>query len=63
MSATGTKTWNYNEEGVAHYGMLADFLRDINGLDGGRAVIDGLNRSAEDFARMWERCERQKYKV
>jgi hypothetical protein len=30
---------------------------------GGQAVIDALNRSAEYFAQMWEKCERQKTQV
>lgn len=62
-STSGDRTWDYNVDGVAHYGMLADFLRDINGLPGGASVINALDCSAKDFAQMWERCELQKNHV
>lgn len=29
MSSSGTKSWNYNTNGVAHYGMLRDFMMDV----------------------------------
>jgi microsomal dipeptidase-like Zn-dependent dipeptidase len=60
---TGNRTWDYNKEGVAHYGLLPDFFKDVQNQAGGQAVIDALNRSAEYFAQMWEKCERQKTQV
>jgi hypothetical protein len=68
------RTWNYNSEGIAHYGMLRDFLHDartmpannhINaqgvpaGVTGAVLVDQHLFRSADYFWHMWERCEPQ----
>ncbi len=63
MCKTGNRSWDYNKEGVAHYGLLPDFFKDVQNQVGGQAVIDALNRSAEYFAKMWEKCERQKLQV
>jgi microsomal dipeptidase-like Zn-dependent dipeptidase len=55
-SSLGTRTWDYNTEGVAHYGMLADFLQDVRtGLY--PTVYEYVNRSAEYFYQTWQRCE------
>jgi microsomal dipeptidase-like Zn-dependent dipeptidase len=62
-SRTGTREWDYNTDGVAHYGMLADFLRDLRSIPGGAAVERTLMLSAEHFAQSWERCETQKLRV
>jgi microsomal dipeptidase-like Zn-dependent dipeptidase len=62
-SRAGTKEWDYNVAGVAHYGMLADFLRDVQTRDGGSAVIQSMMRGADYFYRMWRRCEIQKANV
>jgi VCBS repeat protein len=62
-STTGLKTWNYYTDGVAHYGMLADFLADIAMLPGGAAMVQGpqspLMRGAEYFAQTWAQAEAQ----
>jgi hypothetical protein len=34
VSALGNQTWDYNSVGVAHYGMLPDFLQDVSTLQG-----------------------------
>lgn len=72
------KTWNYNSEGVAHYGMLPDFLRDVHtapanndmneqgvrmGVTGADLVDNHLFRSADYFWHMWEQCEAQRVNV
>jgi len=65
-SQTGNRTWDYPTEGVAHYGLFADFLRDVARYEppantpntlGGREVSARLLLSAERFAQMWERAE------
>ena len=38
-SRLGTRTWDYNHEGVVHYGMLPDFLEDVRTLQNGKAVV------------------------
>ncbi len=63
QSRLGTKAWNYNTDGVAHYGLLADFIRDVRGLPGGEEVVNTLFLSAEHFAQMWEKAERQRSRV
>jgi hypothetical protein len=62
-SKTGTKEWDYTTEGVAHYGLMKDFLKDLRSKSGGNAVVDNLFKSAEYFAQMWERCEIQARQV
>ena len=47
---TGTRTWDYNTDGVAHYGMIPDWLQDVSRLGGG-TVSEGLERGAESYLR------------
>jgi VCBS repeat protein len=63
-SRLGTREWDYNTDGVAHYGMLADFLKDARTAPGGAALIDNyLMFGADYFYHTWETCEKQKAKV
>jgi hypothetical protein len=72
------RKWDYNTEGVAHYGMLPDFIQDVqqtrslgytNGsgaaktVAGDELVKNHLFRSADYFWHMWEQCEAQKVNV
>jgi len=73
-STTGTKSWDYNTDGVAHYGMLTDFLKHVRlapsngyqsggvplGVAGDELVSHHLFRSANYFWQMWERIEARK---
>jgi len=74
-STTGSKTWDYNTEGVAHYGMMADFVVDLRtaasteytgaegiplGVVGEELVTNHLNRSANYFWQMWQLIEAKK---
>jgi microsomal dipeptidase-like Zn-dependent dipeptidase len=78
MSRTVGKSWNYNTEGVAHYGMLADFVKDVRtapsngymaagsvplGVVGAELVDSHLFRSANYFWQMWERIEARKASI
>jgi hypothetical protein len=70
--------WNYATDGVAHYGMLPEFIWDVhqlpppalpngapmpNGMPGS-AMVDGqLFRSADYFLHMWQIAETQSTKV
>ncbi len=47
------KTWNVDEVGTAHYGMVADYVEEIR-LEGGREALDALYNSAEAYLQMWE---------
>ena len=70
-SSLGSTSWDYNSTGVAHYGMLADFLQDVKnvpsqsspGALSGANVLDNLMRGADYFYETWKRCETQKVNV
>jgi microsomal dipeptidase-like Zn-dependent dipeptidase len=60
MSSLGSKQWNYNSDGVAHYGLLADFLQDARSAPGGNDMINNyFMHGAEYFYQMWLRAETQ----
>ncbi len=48
-SQLGTTPFRFEERGIAHYGMLPDFLQAVAAQPEGSAALDGLFRSAEDF--------------
>jgi microsomal dipeptidase-like Zn-dependent dipeptidase len=50
---SGTKTFDLNTDGVAHYGLIADLLADMQQHGGGPA-LRSLFRSAEAYLRMWQ---------
>ncbi|WP_028079405.1 hypothetical protein [Solimonas soli] len=50
------KTWNIDEVGTAHYGLVADYVEEIR-LEGGKEALDALYNSAEAYLRMWEKTE------
>lgn len=58
-SSTKGKTWNYNIDGMAHYGLMVDFFQDLKNVGMSNKDMSVLFNSAEDFAKMWERCLRQ----
>jgi len=68
-STTGNRTWDYNVDGVAHYGMYVDFLRDVRTwggnttLTGHQIVDDQVMYAAENFYRMWLKAEAQKTRI
>ncbi|MFA5938755.1 MAG: hypothetical protein WC809_05315 [Sinimarinibacterium sp.] len=47
------KTWNIDEVGTAHYGMVADYVEEIR-IEGGQEALDALYNSAEAYLQMWE---------
>jgi hypothetical protein len=57
-SSEGTRTWNINTDGVAHYGMLWDFVEDLKLLPEGRDVVDeSLMRGANSLYHTWRIAE------
>ena len=57
-SSLGTKWWNYDSDGAAHYGMLPDFLRDARTAPGGADLIDNnFMFGADYFLQTWTKCE------
>lgn len=47
------KRWHIDEVGIAHYGMVADYVEEIR-IEGGREALDALYHSAEAYLQMWE---------
>lgn len=56
-SRAGSRTFDFNTDGLAHVGLLPDFIRDLVHVGMTDAQLDPLFSSAEAFLRMWEDCE------
>lgn len=48
------KTWNVDEVGMAHYGLVADYVEETR-IEGGQEAVDALYNSAEAYLQMWEK--------
>jgi microsomal dipeptidase-like Zn-dependent dipeptidase len=59
-SCAGEHDFDINLDGVAHYGMLPDFLQDLKNSGLTDEDLTPLFRSAEDYIQTWEKCERRK---
>lgn len=57
---SGKRTWDINTDGVAHYGLLPDYIKswDVAGMTPEEKSL--FMHSAEQFTRMWEKCEQRK---
>ncbi|MEA2404830.1 MAG: hypothetical protein QOE08_1477 [Thermoleophilaceae bacterium] len=55
---SGTRTFDLNTDGVAHYGLFADVVADIQRAPSTRPALGPLMHSAEAYLRMWQRAER-----
>jgi hypothetical protein len=60
LSKDGFRTWDYNADGVAHYGMLPDFLLDVASLPGGAQVVSQMFDGAQTFYDTWFMAEQDK---
>ena len=64
QSQLGAKTWDYNRDGVVHYGMLWDFIADVDTAPNGAHLMQThLNQSADYFWHTWQKAEAQKVNV
>lgn len=54
---TRFREFDVNLDGMAHFGMLPDFLQDCRNAGMSEAGITPLFQSAEAYIRLWERCE------
>ena len=52
---SGSRTFDLNTDGVAHYGLIPDLLADMQ-QHGGGPRLRSLFRSAEAYLRMWGRA-------
>jgi hypothetical protein len=59
-SYAGRRDFDINIDGVAHYGLLPDFLQDAKNVGLTQGDLAPLFRSAEDYIRVWEKCESQR---
>ena len=51
------RDFDYNIDGMAHYGMLPDFLQDLRNLGLSQEDLAPLFRGAYDYIVMWEKVE------
>jgi microsomal dipeptidase-like Zn-dependent dipeptidase len=58
-STAGRRDFDVNVDGVAHYGLLPDFLQDLRNVGAPAAEVDALYRGAEQYIQVWERCLEQ----
>ncbi|QRK04458.1 membrane dipeptidase [Archangium violaceum] len=56
-SRANTREFDFNTDGLAHIGLLPDFIRDLVHVGLTDAQLDPLFSSAEAFLQMWEACE------
>ena len=56
---TGERTFDLNRDGVAHYGLFADLIADMERQPRGETALRSLFGSAEAYLRMWERARRR----
>ena len=54
---TGSRYWDFNLDGMAHYGLIPDFLQDLRNIGINAPQMDTLFESAEDYIRMWQRAQ------
>ncbi|MEA2404119.1 MAG: hypothetical protein QOE08_766 [Thermoleophilaceae bacterium] len=53
---TGDRTFDYGKEGVAQYGLYADWFNDLQRI-GGRRIASDMWDGAEAYLEMWERAD------
>jgi hypothetical protein len=56
---SGERTYDLNVDGVAHYGLMADLVADVERQRHGRDALRPFFRSAEAYLDMWERAYRR----
>jgi microsomal dipeptidase-like Zn-dependent dipeptidase len=52
---SGQRTFDYSNEGVAHYGLYAEWAEEVRKL-GGPQIVNDLLRGPEAYLQMWERA-------
>ncbi len=57
MDGLGQRRFDFNTDGLAHVGMLPDFIQDLRLLLRNDDDLKPLFRSAEGYIRMWEKAE------
>lgn len=57
--SVGVRLLDFNTDGLAHIGLLPDFIEDVRRDGVSDADLEPLFRSAEAYIRMWETAERR----
>lgn len=52
---SGSRVFDINKDGVAHYGLYADWIEDLRKL-AGPAIVKDMYRGAEAYLQTWERA-------
>lgn len=52
---SGSRVYDINRDGVAHYGLYPDWLQDLR-MQAGNAIIKDMARGPEAYLQMWERA-------
>jgi hypothetical protein len=52
---SGTRTYDINTDGVAHYGLYPDWIEDLR-MQAGDQIVQDLQRGPEAYLQMWERA-------
>ncbi|MES2885022.1 MAG: peptidase M19 [Pseudomonadota bacterium] len=53
LAIPGGKSWNMDEQGMSHYGLIPDVVEELK-IEGGRQATDALYNSAETYLQLWE---------
>ncbi len=64
QQVSGVRAYDINTDGVAHYGLFADWFREVQlaaeerhpGRGGGQAILRDMLNGAEQYLTMWERA-------
>jgi microsomal dipeptidase-like Zn-dependent dipeptidase len=54
-SRWGTRAWDFNRTGAAHYGLFLDWIEDLRHV-AGPEIVEDLANGAEAYLQMWERA-------
>lgn len=55
QQTTGNRSFDYNQEGIAHYGLFAEWIEAVSLTPDGAHAVESLFNSAEAYLQMWER--------
>lgn len=53
---TGNRVFDFNKDGVSHYGLMPDLLAETRQQPGGRSAMSLIYRSAEAYLQAWQRA-------
>lgn len=57
-SQMGSRVFSFKNDGIAHYGMLPDFLQALSQKPNSDTALRSLFNSAHTVVTMWEQCEK-----